>query len=101
MEKEKRYLDILKLSIIPGIKAVSQSKNGYMFSFRMCVLLCAITGFVWQTKVLVEEYLRYPTILNIKNSHRELLPMPGVTFCYLNGYGQRALVLFLFICIAK
>ncbi|GFW16927.1 hypothetical protein TNCV_2760551 [Trichonephila clavipes] len=57
MEKEKWYLDILKLSMIPGIAAVIETKKCSMFSFRLCVLLCAVTGFVWQTKVLVEDYL--------------------------------------------
>ncbi|GFQ81047.1 uncharacterized protein TNCT_128971 [Trichonephila clavata] len=85
MGKKKWYLDILKLSMIPGIAAVSQSKKYSMFSFRLCVLLCAVTGFVWQTKVLVEEYLRYPTVLDIRNQHFALLYMPGVTFCFLNG----------------
>ncbi|GFQ85113.1 uncharacterized protein TNCT_521341 [Trichonephila clavata] len=85
MGKKKWYLDILKLSMIPGIAAVSQSKNRSMFSFRLCVLLCAVTGFVWQTKVLVEEYLRYPTVLDIRNQHIALLYLPGVTFCFING----------------
>ncbi|GFY44875.1 hypothetical protein TNIN_220661 [Trichonephila inaurata madagascariensis] len=58
MENEKWYLDILKGSMIPGVAAVIESKKCRMFSFRLCVLLCAVTGFVWQTKVLVDEYLR-------------------------------------------
>ncbi|GFW16905.1 hypothetical protein TNCV_2760331 [Trichonephila clavipes] len=74
--------------MIPGIAAVINAKKCSMFSFRLCVLLCAVTGFVWQTKGLVEDYLRYPTVLDIRNSHIALLYWPGVTFCYLNGYGQ-------------
>ncbi|GFR03341.1 hypothetical protein TNCT_151281 [Trichonephila clavata] len=44
---------------------------------------------VWQTKVLVEEYLRYPTVLDIRNQHIALLYLPGVTFCYINGLHGR------------
>ncbi|GFW16942.1 HTH_Tnp_Tc3_2 domain-containing protein [Trichonephila clavipes] len=67
--------------MIPGIAAVIEAKKCSMFSFRLCVLLCAVTGFVWQTKVLVEDYLRYPTVLDIRNSHIALVYLPGVTFC--------------------
>ncbi|GFV93971.1 uncharacterized protein TNCV_3573241 [Trichonephila clavipes] len=91
MAKEKGYVDILKLSMIPGIAAVVRSKSCSIFNFRLCVLLCAITGFAWQTKVLVEEYLRYPTILNIKDHRIEFTRMPALTFCYLDGFQGRML----------
>ncbi|GFV94004.1 transposable element Tcb2 transposase [Trichonephila clavipes] len=85
MAKEKRYVDILELSMIPGIAAIIQSKSCNKFSFRVVILLCAVTGFVWQTKVLVEEYLTYPTVLHIEERHITVTRLPGVTFCYANG----------------
>ncbi|GFY37545.1 hypothetical protein TNIN_140171 [Trichonephila inaurata madagascariensis] len=85
MAKEKWYLDILKLSMIPGIAALIQSKSGNILSFRLCVLVCACTGFVWQTKVMVEEYLSYPTVLHIEHNQIPTLGLPAITFCYLNG----------------
>ncbi|GFY69010.1 hypothetical protein TNIN_152381 [Trichonephila inaurata madagascariensis] len=85
MAKEKRYIDILELSMIPGIAAIIQSKSCNKFSFRVGILLCAVTGFVWQTKVLVEEYLRYPTVLHVEERHIKVTRLPGVTFCYANG----------------
>ncbi|GFY72912.1 hypothetical protein TNIN_292031 [Trichonephila inaurata madagascariensis] len=91
MAKEKGYVDLLKLSMIPGIAAVIRSKSCSKFSFRLCVLVCAVTGFVWQTIVLLEEYLRYPTILNIKNHRVEFTRMPGVTFCYSDGFQGKTL----------
>ncbi|GFY79612.1 amiloride-sensitive cation channel 5 [Trichonephila inaurata madagascariensis] len=85
MSKEKWYLDISKFSMIPGIAALIQSKSCSIFSFRLCVLMCAVAGFVWQTKVMVEEYLRYPTVLHIEERYVTFTQFPGVTFCYLNG----------------
>ncbi|GFQ99458.1 hypothetical protein TNCT_247971 [Trichonephila clavata] len=85
MAKERRYVDILELSMIPGIAAIIQSKSRNIFSFRVGILLFAVTGFVWQTKVLVEEYLRYPTVLHIEERHITVTRLPGVTFCYANG----------------
>ncbi|GFV06356.1 hypothetical protein TNCV_1528801 [Trichonephila clavipes] len=50
--------------MIPDIGALIQSKNCSLFTYRLC-FFGAVGGFVWQTKVLVEEYLRYPTVLHI------------------------------------
>ncbi|GFQ79132.1 hypothetical protein TNCT_697691 [Trichonephila clavata] len=94
MAKGKWYLDLLELSMIPGIAALIQSKSCSIFSFRLCVLVCAITGFMWQTKVMVDEYLGYPTVLHIEDRRLETVRFPGVTFCYLNGYGQSASALY-------
>ncbi|GFQ81120.1 hypothetical protein TNCT_364691 [Trichonephila clavata] len=94
MAKGKWYLDLLELSMIPGIAALIQSKSCSIFSFRLCVLVCAITGFMWQTKVMVDEYLGYPTVLHIEDRSLENFSFPGVTFCYLNGYGQSASALY-------
>ncbi|GFV23595.1 hypothetical protein TNCV_1717161 [Trichonephila clavipes] len=80
--------------MIPDIGALIQSKKLQPIHLPL-VFFGAVGGFVWQTKVLVEEYLRYPTVLHIAERYMYFSRFPEVIFCYLKGYGQSTIALIL------
>ena len=51
-------------------------------TFKMLVKLFLSLCLVYQTYVLIEQYLKFNSIINIKFTTNIMDKLPGITFCY-------------------